>query len=254
MKHPFAFDVVKALVIACAAAVVTTLAQANVLITGTRVIYPAKAREVTVKLDNPGTVPALLQVWIDDGDASNAAQQRPMPFTLTPPVFRIDPSKGQMLRLTYTKEPLPADRESVYWLNMLEIPPKPANADGQNLLQMAIRTRIKVFFRPEKLEGNPNQAPAQLTWQLMPSAHDAGQVVAVAKNPTPFHVNVANARVEIDGKTYDSAAGMVEPRGQHEFVLKGLQTLPAGTPRIRFTTINDYGAVVAQTFPPEDAH
>jgi chaperone protein EcpD len=238
-----------------ATGLLTTLAaHANVVITGTRVIYPAHAREVTVKLDNSGTTPSLLQVWIDDGDTSNAAQQRAMPFTVSPPVFRIDPAKGQMLRVTYTKEPLPSDRESVYWLNMLEVPPKAANTEGKNLLQMAFRTRIKLFYRPEKLEGEANEAPARMTWQLAPSTSDSHQVVALAKNPTPYHVSVTQASVEIDGKTYESQPGMVAPRSQLEFALKGLQTLPHNTPPIHFQTINDYGASVPQAFPPEPQH
>ena len=43
-------------------------AQASVVITGTRVIYPEMEREVTVKLNNDGNTPALVQVWLDDGN------------------------------------------------------------------------------------------------------------------------------------------------------------------------------------------
>lgn len=34
---------------------------ASVIVNGTRVIYPAKQREVTVQLSNNGTAPALVQ-------------------------------------------------------------------------------------------------------------------------------------------------------------------------------------------------
>jgi chaperone protein EcpD len=230
------------------------LANASVVITGTRVIYPAKAREVTVKLNNNGNAPALVQSWIDDGDASVKAQQRPMPFTLTPPVFRIDPGKGQTLRVTYTKEPLPVDRESVYWLNVLEIPPKPqmSEEENRNYLQMAFRSRIKLFFRPTGLEGNAGEAAARLAWSLARSSGDGKQVVLLAKNPTPYYVTVARASVDIDGKTYESESGMIDPRGQQEFVLNGLRQIPQKQPRIQFATINDYGATVPGTFTPEN--
>jgi len=243
----------KHIAMACAIALTTaTLANASVVITGTRVIYPANAREVTVKLNNNGASPALVQTWIDDGDTSANAQQRPMPFTLTPPIFRIDPAKGQMLRVTYTKEPLPTDRESVYWLNVLEIPPKAQTGDGKskNQLQFAFRSRIKLFFRPAGLEGDANQAGAKLTWSLTRAAGDSKKIVLLAKNPTPYHVTVARASVDIGGKTYESAADMIDPRGQREFVLKGLRDLPKEQPRIRFETINDYGASVPSVFSP----
>jgi hypothetical protein len=43
-------------------------AHASVVINGTRVIYPSDEREVTVKLSNEGSLPALVQAWLDDGD------------------------------------------------------------------------------------------------------------------------------------------------------------------------------------------
>jgi len=243
----------KRIVMACAIGLsAATLANASIVITGTRVVYPANAREVTVKLNNNGAAPALVQAWIDDGDASFSAQQRPMPFTITPPVFRLDPTKGQALRVTYTREPLPSDRESVYWLNVLEIPPKPqaSGEESKNYLQMAFRSRIKLFFRPAGLEGDANQAGGKLTWSLARASGGGKGIVLLAKNPTPYHVTVVQASVAVKGKTYEAEAEMIAPRGQHEFVLKGLQELPQQPPRIQFETINDYGATVPGTFTP----
>lgn len=61
---------------------------------------------------------------------------------------------------------LPKDRESVFWFNVLEVPPKPdaATVANQSLLQLAFRTRIKLFYRPEALKGNPSEAPLALKW------------------------------------------------------------------------------------------
>src|SRR6478609_879117 len=140
------------------------LCHAAIVITGTRVVYPAEEREVTVKMNNTGTLPALVQTWIDDGNEKTSAQEKSVPFALLPPIFRIDPGKGQSVRMTYTKEPLPQDRESVFWLNVLEIPPRPDAElrDSRNILQMAFRSRIKIFFRPKGLPGNANEAIAGL--------------------------------------------------------------------------------------------
>lgn len=242
----------KRLALACAIGSFATLASASVVITGTRVIYPSTEREVTVKLTNDGTEPALVQSWIDDGDDSTAAQQRAMPFTLTPPVFRLDPAKGQTLRVAYTHEALPADRESVYWLNVLEIPPKAKADDNRNMLQMAFRSRIKLFFRPAGLEGDANDAPSKVTWTIAKTA-DGKHVAIIAKNPTPYHVNVVSAGVDAGGKTHASAPGMIDPRGQREFVLPDLRAVPDGNARIRFETVNDFGANVSGAYPP-DSH
>ncbi|WP_164737994.1 fimbrial biogenesis chaperone, partial [Xanthomonas perforans] len=88
-------------------------AMAGVVITGTRVVYPANQREVTVKLNNNGTVPALVQSWVDTGDMASSPTSSNAPFVLSPPVFRVDPSKGQSLRLMFTGAPLPQNKESV---------------------------------------------------------------------------------------------------------------------------------------------
>ncbi|MBO7942204.1 fimbria/pilus periplasmic chaperone, partial [Streptomyces sp. S9] len=76
-------------------------AQAEVTIAGTRVVYPAQQREVAVKLNNVGARPALVQVWVDDGDPKQSPDTSKAPFLVSPPVVRIEPGKGQALRLVY---------------------------------------------------------------------------------------------------------------------------------------------------------
>jgi len=101
-------------------------ATAGVVVDGTRVVYPAAKREVTININNPGSVPSLVQAWLDAGDPRAKPGDSKVPFVLTPPLFRLDPTKVQSLRLVYTHDPLPADRESVFWLNVLDIPPRAA--------------------------------------------------------------------------------------------------------------------------------
>lgn len=55
----------------------------------------------------------------------------------------------------YTGEALPNDRESIFWLNILDISAKPKFENKNNLnvnsnyLQLPIHSRIKLFYRPE---------------------------------------------------------------------------------------------------------
>ncbi|WP_043219895.1 fimbrial biogenesis chaperone, partial [Burkholderia gladioli] len=88
------------------------IADASVVIGGTRVIYGAGEPEVTIKLSNEGQSPALVQSWVDAGDTKSEPSTTKVPFVVTPPISRIDPSKSQTLRIVYTGEPLPKDRES----------------------------------------------------------------------------------------------------------------------------------------------
>lgn len=128
------------------ASLVCSQAMAGVVITGTRLVYPASQKEITVKLNNNGSKPALVQAWVDTGDVQSSPTSSKAPFLLSPPVSRIDPSKGQSLRLMFTGASLPANKESVFWFNILEIPPKAEGPVEMNVLQMAFRSRIKIFF------------------------------------------------------------------------------------------------------------
>lgn len=152
---------------------------ASAVISGTRIIYPSDSNEISVKIMNNGSAPILLQSWIDSGDRNARPSAIKVPFVLTPPINRVDAGKGQTLRISYTGVSLPVDRESVFWLNVLEIPGiNQAKAD-QNTLQVAFRSRIKLFFRPAGLQGSANDAVQSIIWQ-------AKGTYLEATNPTPF--------------------------------------------------------------------
>lgn len=81
------------------ACVLPSQASASVVIATTRVIYPAQQSEVTVRLSNEGSSPSLVQAWIDDGRAQAALEDLDVPFSLSPPLFRIDPKRARVCAL-----------------------------------------------------------------------------------------------------------------------------------------------------------
>ncbi|MDX6041841.1 fimbrial chaperone [Scandinavium lactucae] len=211
--------------------------QADIVISGTRVIYPAGQKSVTVKLENRGGKPLLVQSWIDDGRENTNPQELNIPFLVTPPVSRIDPSKGQTIKVTYLGTALPQDKESMFWFNVLEVPPKANGADDQNILQLAFRTRIKLFYRPAGLKGNPSEAAKTLVWK----AKTTGQNLFVdVKNPSPFHVSFSDAFL-VNGKAkYEIETVMLKPGESQSFKVKGLAVAPAGA-KVEYSIINDFG-------------
>jgi chaperone protein EcpD len=213
----------------CLAAVVlfSTSSLASVVISGTRVIYPSDAKEVSVKLSNVGSTPVLIQSWIDTGDSTAKPSAIRVPFVLTPPINRVEPSKGQTLRISYAGGALPMDKESVFWLNVLEVPAKNAAKADENTLQMAFRSRIKLFYRPAGLAGNANDAAKAVTWSAKGNTLQA-------TNPTPYYVSFAN--VMVNSKKVDGL--MVAPRGNQIFALPA----NAGN-KVSGEFVNDYGAV-----------
>lgn len=232
----------------CVGVVLAVFAQqatASVIISGTRVIYPAGDREITVKMDNTGKQPALVQAWIDDGDLRSRPGTVKVPFVLMPPVFRIDPAKGQTVRIVYTGDALPQDMESVFWLNVLDIPPKIEESTSTTALQLAFRSRIKLFFRPAGLDGDGAAAAAKgVRWSIVPDDDGKGHVLR-ATNPSAFNVTVLKAQVDHGGRAFATKDGaMIAPRASRTFASGDpLPDLPAGT-KLGYSTINDFGSEV----------
>lgn len=123
-------------------------ADASMVIDGTRIIFSGDKKEIAVRATNMGETPSLTQVWVDDGRVQNQPEKDSAPFIVLPPIVRIEPVKGQSWRLVFNGSRLPQDRESLFWFNLLDIPPEPKNGTAINYLQLAIRSRIKLFYRP----------------------------------------------------------------------------------------------------------
>ena len=215
-------------------------AHATVVIGGTRVVFSGADNETTLRLSNEGDQPALVQAWIDHGDPQSTPDKVDAPFLLTPPLFRMDAHKGQRLRIVYTHEALPADRESLFWLNVLEVPPKPTDpeSESKNLLQLAIRSRLKLFYRPANLPGDPLKAPAQVSWKVV--ADSQGHALE-AHNPSPYFITINAVTLDVAGKAYKADTGMIEPFGTLRLAVPGLAQAAAGA-TVTFGAINDYGA------------
>lgn len=166
-----------------AAAMISHGAAASVVINQTRVIYPASAKFVSVQLVNSSNNTHLVQSWIDNGDPSAAPETLKMPFALMPSVAKIAGNSGQTLKIAvHSSQHMPDDRESVYWLNVLDVPPVPEGSDD-SYLQVAIRNRIKLFYRPSALP-----APDSDTAQKISVAVVQGQTCL--KNDTPYYMTL----------------------------------------------------------------
>ncbi|WMD19070.1 fimbria/pilus periplasmic chaperone [Achromobacter seleniivolatilans] len=216
--------------------------QAALVLMGTRVVYPSNAKDVTIRAVNNGAIPMLAQVWVDDGRVSVLPSEMAVPFIVSPAIARIDPSSSIVIRLMYNKTHLPDDRESLFYLNVLESAP---SSNATAAAGFSFRTRIKLFFRPAGLPSEVEDAPEPLTWRTTGRAADTALEV---KNPTPYHVSFASIKALINQKATLIGNGMVAPYSSEYFKLpKGVQ-LP-GHARIQYTIITDYGAQITLERP-----
>ncbi|MEK7892469.1 molecular chaperone [Burkholderia contaminans] len=217
--------------VALACALATSVCHASISLSATRVIFDGKNKEASVAVNNDGA-DALIQTWLDPLD--NASTE-PLPFAITPPLAKLGAKQQQLLRVLYEGVGMPVDHESAFWLNVQEIPQQ---AHGENVLQLAVRQRIKVFYRPVGLKGDPQQAPGQLQWKL--TEHGGKKTLHVA-NPSLYHVTVVDARMR--GDTVDEPvadARMIAPRSTLEWPVR-IPSAQARAPELQYDVINDYG-------------
>lgn len=230
------------MVAAVVCSMVAFTARAAIVITGTRVIYPAQSREVNVRLRNVEQHPVLVQTWLDNGDPAAAPNEIQVPFVLLPAVFRVEPNKGQSLRIMFTGGDMPQDRESVYWLNVQEIPPKPADADQRNMIQLAFRTRIKMFYRPASLVDDPASVRSKLKWSVL--SNDKNERVLRVENPSAYYVSLGSASLDDGSKKIVLTPGMAPPFGHVDLVPEQGRLAVKIPATVSYTVLNDFGAEI----------
>ncbi|UWM64716.1 molecular chaperone [Enterobacter sp. CP102] len=175
----------KKLILLFSAMVISFAGNASVVINATRIIYPAQSKYVNIQLVNRSKTTHLVQSWIDTGNPGAAPETIKTPFSLTPPVVKMAANDGQALKLSLINgEQLPKDRESVYWLNVLDVPPVPeASKDGDNYLQVALRSRIKLLYRPENLSELSNETIKKVSLSQQSGA-------TCLKNDSPYYITI----------------------------------------------------------------
>nr|WP_272955654.1 molecular chaperone [Stenotrophomonas indicatrix] len=205
----------------------------------TRVLLQQE-RERTLLVSNAGQRAELIQAWIDDGQLQADPSHMAVPFVIPRPVFRLDADKSYGMRIVVMDSAsLAADRESMYYINVLAIPQR--EDPGEQDVQLAIRSRIKLFYRPAGLSGQAAQAPASLHWRLI---EQQGARRLRVDNPTPWHVNLAKAlALPGNSEEIDTGDGVVAPFSSIELPVPDALKIDG----VAFTWIDDYGAIREHT-------
>ncbi|OVZ89775.1 molecular chaperone [Yersinia alsatica] len=222
-------------------------AHAEIYLGATRLIVNAKDKEATLRVVNEGRSAVLLQIWVDLGESEAPPEKITTPFIVSPPILRLDGTRSQRLRVLFTGSgtPLPSDRESVFWLNVLEVPQKvPNNAASQ--MQMAFRTRIKLFYRPQQLQGiSTTTIQEQLRFSLIKQGNKSAVLVS---NPTPFHQTLLEISLGRDKSQIVASvvpeSGMINPKGQDSFVLEQTKGAVTAGMKVFYSVLDDFGTVV----------
>ena len=203
--------------------------QAGVIIGGTRVVYGEKNSSVTLALRNNSPTTWLINSKIAIGGSwpgSHASVEK-APFVIAPPLFVLKAGRESTVRIIFTGPRLPGDRESLFTLSIATIP---SGQVKDNSVQLAVRSQLKLFYRPAELPGLAQDAYRQLRWSR------AGNQLRV-ENPTPYYVTIFS--LQINGQKIRNA-GMVAP-----FSFRHIRGCPQLKPcSLRWQGINDYGRVM----------
>lgn len=198
-----------------------TTAYGGVIIGGTRVIYNEGVKDASIIIENPDEIDYLIQSWIDDGE--NNPQSI---FSITPPLFKLPAENTNTLRIFLTENTLPYNRESLFWLNIKNIP---AVKFKENSLQIAFRSQMKLIYRPSSLKDvNFNNEQKKMIWSKTKNT-------LTVKNPTPYYINFQ--RISFNGTNLKNVT-YVAPFSSSSFSISD----PSLHGTIKWELINDYGA------------
>lgn len=207
-------------------------------LTQTRLIFDADQTAVSLQVCNQNAAqPYLAQGWITDAGGTKIHD----PLVLLPPLQRIEPGATTQIRVQALPgaKLLRQDRETLFYLNLREIPPATATP---NQLTIALQNRIKIFWRPVALK-----APAGVLvspWVSKLQLHQEGEHWRIY-NPGAYYITLIDARAQAGQATISGFTPVMLPPG-------GQALLPVRIDDYghhpQFTYINDFGGQPVATF------
>ncbi|ELY3771526.1 fimbria/pilus periplasmic chaperone [Cronobacter dublinensis] len=211
--------------------VATQQAFAAIALDRTRVVYNGEEKSISLNISNENkNLPYLAQAWIEDAQGNKVTS----PLTVLPPVQRVEPgAKSQVkVQASAAAATLPQDKETLFYFNLREIPPR---SNKPNTLQIALQTRIKLFYRPAAIALDKTQA-AEGDWVEKVTMTRQGDKFVV-NNPTPYFLTIVEGAPSVKGKPVGFEPVMVSP--------KGSTTITASAAALGngpvLTYVNDYG-------------
>ncbi|WMB71231.1 molecular chaperone [Shewanella oncorhynchi] len=205
-------------------------------INATRLIYPQGTNSISTTVRNTqSNLPYLVQVSISKAQDSYIAT----PFSVTPPLFRLEPKSINQIRIAGNDASLPKDRESIFYFHATAIPAtdKPASEpqvdDVHAAVQFGVGSVIKMFYRPTGLSSTSSAAQKHLQF----SRHSDGLLVT---NPSPFFVSLASIQFGGQSLKLDTPEALtIAPFSSHTYSAE----MKSGSLEVEWQTINDQGGI-----------
>lgn len=204
-------------------------AMAAFVIDRSRYIYEEGRKNISFSVTNQSDKTYGGQVWIDNAGAGDGVY-----MIMNPSFFKLGSKEKQVIRISRVDTPLPEDRESLFWINTQEIPPKPEATDNSgNVVAVAVNTRIKLIWRPSSLTAGRKNAEKNLSYR-----QQDGQTWLT--NKTPYYFAIVD--IKDNGKSVRLGQQATEAVSR----IAPYSDIPLGTKlsgKISIAAVNDNGGV-----------
>ena len=155
---------------------------ASVTLGNTRIIYPSNTLGKDIIFNNNDHSDYIIQAWVDSGDIDSSPENADSDFILMPAMFKIKGKSNQVLRMMYSGQELPLDRESIFYFNFVQFPLSKTN---DNQMVVVLKNRVKILYRPEKLASSLMNSVEDLKYKIKSGTLNIN-------NDSGYHINIAN--------------------------------------------------------------
>ena len=164
----------------------TAMVNAAFVVSQTRVIYREGSRSQSMVVGNSGEANVAIQAWVDAG--SEGPLHSAAPFVVNPPILLLKPGERQVLSVIHNASAMPQDRESLFWLNLLEVPQTPPH-DAQDMrIHVAVNLQLKLLYRPAALIGDGKNLLDQVSFH---ATREGSSTYIAVENRSPFVASFA---------------------------------------------------------------
>lgn len=190
----------------------------------TRVIFDSEESSSKIKANNYTDKKWLLRAWVSSYGFSDKVDS----FIITPPLYRIEAGESIQLKIDKLKDNFPQDRESIFHINVMAIPPIPKKGKEEGLVQFALNNRIKLIYRPHNINDTDKVSSAYKNLKV-----EKVKSEVKISNPTPYYITLDDVKIN-GGRVSSVKDFMIGP-------FSSLNIPERNILRLSYTTINDNG-------------
>ncbi|WJV24465.1 MULTISPECIES: fimbrial biogenesis chaperone [Pseudomonas] len=224
-----------------------SVAWGDLVVDRTRIIIQSPAREVSLQILNAGEYPVVVQSWLDLGDTTIDPNLLNLSLTSLPPLVRLSPQEVRAIRIVGIPpaEKKNEENESLYWLNLQEIPLSDRREAMGAMIAVSTRLRLKVFNRTAALVEGSEEAIFRLSCV---AEQRRGGVNVSCRNPSYFHITIDSLVLQSRGGEKKIDGTMLYPGSQTNFYFGDVLS---GVDSVLIKVIDDHGLLRFRRFKVE---